>query len=144
MQMGRWIWGIEADLGILRGQDSFLGSAFFTAEPPDPTTIETKANWNGHARLRFGLDGGRLMPFVAAGVAFAHTDFSADGDKGNLLHVGLSLGVGVDMALHHNWIGRLEFIHDRFVPASGAADHASQFFNLTTDTLRGALIYKLD
>jgi outer membrane immunogenic protein len=138
MQMGSRIWGIEADLGILRGQDLAANVGF------NDESIKTEANWNGHARLRFGLDGGRFMPFIAAGVAFAHTDFAVDEEKRSLLHVGLSLGAGFDMVLHDNWMGRVEFIHDRFAPASGAAAFDSQFFDLTTNTLRGALMYKLN
>jgi len=68
LQMGRWVWGAELDVGFLNGGRTlnFDGMA-------DVQSIKSEINWNGHARLRFGYDGGRFMPFIAGGLAFPHS-----------------------------------------------------------------------
>ena len=147
MQMGRAIWGVELDLDKTRSD----GRITFTGQNVD--AVASKTNWNGHARLRFGLDMGHWMPFVAGGLAFADTTVTLTTNGGapavesrDLFRTGVSLGVGADMQMSHHWLARVEYIHDRYGSASyGSAQQAdSEIFALRTNTLRAAVIYKLN
>jgi outer membrane immunogenic protein len=147
LQMGRWVWGAELDVGFLNG-----GRTLNFDNMADVQSIKSEINWNGHARLRFGYDGGRFMPFIAGGLAFAETDATfvagSETERHNQLRTGASLGAGVDFLLRDNWLGRVEYIYDRYNSASfgalGPTGGDSEHFDLQTSTVRGALILKLN
>lgn len=147
MQSGRWIWGVELDFGFLRGDKAFTQA---TLTGLDPDSIKQELNWNGHARVRFGLDGGRFMPFVAAGLAFADTETSivdgANAETHKLWRTGLTVGGGVDFVIRDGWLGRVEFLHDRYGSASfgSSTQDDSEHFDLRTNTVRGAVILRLN
>jgi outer membrane immunogenic protein len=147
MQHGRWIWGVEADFAFLTGDKTHTT---LTVPGLAADSVKSELGWNGHVRMRFGVDAGHLMPFVAAGIAFTDTDITiVDGtrsDAHNVLRTGLSLGAGLDVSLHPSWLGRIEFVHDRYATATVASptQFDSEYFDLRTNTVRGALILKLN
>jgi outer membrane immunogenic protein len=153
IQLGQWVWGIEADIGLLTGSREF-GSlrTLFPGNVLD--SIETKPRLNAHARLRFGRSFGQWMPFVAAGVAYAETrlalllpgnapfpDYATIG----LNRVGFTSGGGVDWMFAPNWIARAEYLYDRYATASVQLSQVtgdSQDLELSSHIVRGAIIYK--
>jgi outer membrane immunogenic protein len=148
LQYGRLVWGVEADIGLLTGRASFPG------RPGDGDfldSIETKMRWNAHARLRFGYDAGNWLPFIAGGVAYAGTRVTINNFDGtppsgsiDLNRVGFSFGGGLDWRFAANWIGRVEYLHDRYGTASFGThvDGDSHHMQLHSHIVRGALIYQ--
>jgi outer membrane immunogenic protein len=156
LQQGRAVWGIEADGGWMTGSGD-LGQLRTLFPGPFPNSadidsIETKMRANAHGRLRFGYDAGNWLPFIAGGVAYANTRVTiADVGTPNLPvetialnRVGFSFGGGVDWRFAANWIGRVEFLHDRYGTASfGSVQQVdSEHMELRSNIVRGALIYK--
>lgn len=151
LQYGRVVWGIEADGGVLTGSGPLtdLVARFGSGELD---SIETKLRANAHGRLRFGYDAGNWLPFVAGGVVYANTrmtltnptDTPATTVSLNLNRVGFTLGGGIDWRFASNWIGRVEYLHDRYATAGFGSqlDADSHHMELSSNIVRGALIYK--
>ena len=149
-QRGNWVWGVEADVGALSGSHTFAPLLNTTIQ-----SIGTELNWNAHGRLRFGYAMSNWLPFVAAGIAYANTK-SAIVDFPNpplpssgttkLNRIGYTMGVGLDWMFASNWIGRVEYLHDRYATAayhiSLESEDNSQYKELRSNIVRGALIYK--
>jgi outer membrane immunogenic protein len=148
LQYGSLVWGVEADLGILTGTHTF--GPLRTLFPGNASTdsIETKMRWNGHGRLRFGYAAGNWLPFLAGGIAYADTrvtnrDAALPVTVTDLNRVGFTFGGGVDWRFAANWIGRVEYLHDRYGTATvgNVTDNDSEHMELHSNIVRAALIY---
>jgi outer membrane immunogenic protein len=157
-QQGSFVWGPELDLGALTGSTTLDAAAFpeTPAEERDIDSLELRARWNAHARIRFGYAMGQVLPFLAAGVAFANTSVTfrhhaTPGDLNRrpletkrLDHVGATIGGGIDFMLAPNWIGRVEYLYDHYAPTGfGSVQRRDlETFELTSHTARAALMYQ--
>lgn len=68
------------------------------------TTFNHKLDWRGSIRGKLGFDGGQFMPYLTAGVAFAHgnatfTDITPTTFTDEQTHVGWTVGAGVEFAV---------------------------------------------
>ena len=65
--------------------------------------ISHNIDWQGSLRGRVGFDGGAFMPYLTAGLAFAHADReTVDGattTEFDNTHVGWTIGAGVEVAI---------------------------------------------
>jgi outer membrane immunogenic protein len=145
VQQGHWVLGSEIDVNYVSADGGLtLGGPF-----SDYDSLREDIRWNAHARMRFGYAFGQWLPFVAGGVALAGTnirlvapDFSTTVRSHR---VGFSAGGGVDIMASPNAIVRVEYLHDRYGNALFSANNDSQTFgSLSTHTIRGAAIWKLD
>lgn len=142
IQSGKIVWGPELDTGFTSQSKSML--------PPTGGFLSAneKTRYDSHLRLRAGYDMGQFMPFVAAGAAFADSRFSgASGTSSRWIvdRAGVTIGGGVDWRFAPSWIARVEYLHDQYAPiAVGTTPVISNtsMFDLKSDTVRAALIYK--
>jgi len=69
-------------------------------------SYSSNVDWLGSVRGRLGFDGGAFMPYLTAGLAFAHNEIEAfDGDlsaSDDQTHVGWTVGAGVEFAATEN------------------------------------------
>jgi outer membrane immunogenic protein len=117
-QTPRFILGVEFD----------AGAGSLSLESDDSESNEYSAidlGWNGHVRGRIGV-GQRTVPFVAAGVALARValdDTDEDFGEDDAMHVGWTVGGGVDHALTDRLTVRAEYLYD---------DYGEQSFTITS------------
>jgi outer membrane immunogenic protein len=97
--------GIVGDIGWadLNGDDTF---GFFDGEGGlvDTGAFSASLDWAGSVRGRLGWDGGAWMPYLTAGVAFAHVSGDLTTTGGDLVEfddtrVGWTAGLGVEFAV---------------------------------------------
>jgi outer membrane immunogenic protein len=123
------VFGVESDFGFspdIDGTNSAIND--FDIEP------------NGHLRGRIGLPMDNLMPFLAAGLAIADADIrTVPGVGDSHLHVGFTVGAGLDFAVNENVIVRGEYLFDAYGSETYAPGGKVDF---DTHTLRAALIWK--
>ena len=146
-QSGPIVFGADADFGWTRAHG--VGSS------PPPVIVTTKApnnydlNWTTRLRARAGFASNDWLFYVAGGVALADLSFTegvtttttTSGGK----YWGWTVGGGIERALTHHLIGRVEYLYDDF----GHKDYAgvsgdSYRVALTGQTVRGALAWKFD
>ena len=111
-QDGNLVYGLEGDFGIA----NVTGEGGNT-DPEEEYYYDL--NWNAHARGRVGFASGQVLLFVAGGLAFAShtlTEEYIGGMSGSdtQLHVGLSVGAGVELALTENLTVRAEYLYDDY------------------------------
>jgi outer membrane immunogenic protein len=153
-QHGSFVWGPELDIGALTGSTTLNAAAFPQNDPdPDLDTLEVRARWNAHARIRFGYAMGQFMPFFAAGVAFANTsvtlrdppplDSRRPVETKRLGHAGATIGGGLDFLLSPSLIGRVEYLYDHYAPTGyGSVQRRDlETFELRSHIVRAALMY---
>lgn len=77
-----------------------------TVMPFPPFTLSSTIDWVGSVRGRVGFDGGAFLPYLTAGVAFAHNTLAATSLIGpsevDATHVGWTVGAGVEFAATEN------------------------------------------
>jgi outer membrane immunogenic protein len=66
--------------------------------------LEYNTDWQGSVRGRLGIDAGSFLPYVTAGLAFAHNNISVDGGtfEDDQTHIGWTVGAGVEVAVADN------------------------------------------
>lgn len=149
IQHGAVVLSVEGDIGSgnsNRKDLTNLGVAFRTE------SVESEIEWTAHARFRAGYSVGNFMPFLAAGVALAGTTVTLydqgsniTAERDDLFRVGFTVGGGVDLLLGPNLIARVEYLYDQYGGANyGSTEHFSEFFDLTTQSVRGGLAIKFD
>lgn len=80
---------------------------------PDNWTADLKLEWNASLRARLGLDLGDWLPYVTAGVAFAHAQ-TDDGTYYKHNPTGWTAGIGVEYALADAISTRVEYRYTDF------------------------------
>ncbi len=109
-----WLLGVNAGAnftltdGIVAGIVGDIAWADITdeLEPVPGTLVTTGIDWQGSVRGRLGFDGGAFLPYLTAGLAFAH--YSVESDDGVVVlsddqtHIGWTVGAGVEFAVADN------------------------------------------
>jgi outer membrane immunogenic protein len=123
-QTGPWVFGVEGDL-YWSGIDGSTG---------DFGGISTDVDWLGSVRGRVGYAFDNILPYVTAGVAFAHSDVDIaafGGVNDNNTHIGWTAGLGVEVGVTQNLSASLEYRYTDFgsetyelgpVTSSGSGD----------------------
>lgn len=153
MQHGNFVWGLETDIGLLTGKKELGQLRTLFPGVAEIDSIETKLRYDAHARLRFGWSMGGWLPFIATGVAYANTKTTLTNTQNGTRpdtqsvtshRIGYTVGGGIDWMFAPNWIARVEYLHDRYLTEAFALPVItdSQYLELATNTVRGALIYK--
>jgi len=136
--------GIDADFALSNADGA--ASAFDPLGAPIPiTTGVAEIEWTGAVRARLGYAVGRILPYVAAGVAFAKVEdtITVAGVPGfySDTYTGYTVGAGLEYAMTDNVILRGEY---RF------SDYGDRYFatpvsnnvELRTSELRIGISYK--
>ena len=106
MQMGQWVTGVEGDVAWsdMRGDTS---SGLCVG-----VVCETRNNWLGTARGRFGYAFNRVLPYVTGGVAVGDIKATpAGGASTTETKVGWTLGGGVEAAIAGPWSAKVEYLY---------------------------------
>ncbi|WP_273759425.1 outer membrane protein [Bartonella sp. ML70XJBT.G] len=114
----------KAKAGIVKVR---AGGAYRTAAEKNVATFNHtfKQKWTGATRVRVGFSTGRIMPYIAAGVAYGQfqdiLSMSITGDDPfnrtvdtKKTMVGYTLGGGIDFAITDNFIVRAEYRYSDF------------------------------
>lgn len=106
----------------------------------------SRVEWEGALRARFGINYERWLPYVAGGVAFAsvkHNLATGNTDLGTAsdTNVGFTLGAGVDYALTNNLLLRAEYRYNDYGKQS-IDDNDLLRAKLTTNNIRLGIAYK--
>lgn len=131
VQFCHFLVGIEADAGYgeVDGSDGVVRD--FDLEP------------QGHIRARAGwVWDESVVPFVAAGLALGDMDVRVPGvGKDSELHLGFSIGGGLDVRVSDNIVLRAEYIYDHYESLNY---NIGGGVKVDTDphTVRGAVIWK--
>lgn len=111
LQMGNWIFGLEA---------SFLGMGLDASSTPSPTdTFTTKIDWLLFVEPRIGYSWDRTMVFVKGGWAGGDATLTATGPGGGGFSTarvddfvdGWTIGGGIEYAWHPSFIVGVEYQH---------------------------------
>src|SRR5207248_9235463 len=107
----RLVLGIEADVTFV----DYFGARVAT-ELVEGRQILIRSNLHnfGTLRGRIGYAFDRLLPYVTAGIAWGHNKIEVNGENGlaptqTLMHLGWTIGVGVEYAFDDRWSLRAEY-----------------------------------
>jgi outer membrane immunogenic protein len=138
-QMGQWVFGLEGDLDWtnIRGSTSSGICA--------GTSCETRNDWLGTARARFGYAFDRIMPYVTGGLAFGNvkTELAGVGSSDET-QAGWTLGGGAEFAIAGPWTAKVEYLYVDLgkgscdVAVCGVATDA----DFTTNIVRAGVNYR--
>ncbi|MBN9309216.1 outer membrane beta-barrel protein [Devosia sp.] len=108
--------GIEGDVGVGTGEGTFTF---------DTESITSTIDWNAHLRGRIGVAVDNALFYLAGGLAVASNSVVVDGpnlddDEDSAMHVGWTIGGGVELALTENVVARAEYLYDDY----GSADYS--------------------
>jgi outer membrane immunogenic protein len=99
-------------------------------------------DWAGSIRGRLGFDGGAFLPYVTAGVAFANTTVTDAAFEDTQVHVGWTVGAGVEFAVADNVSLDLQYRYTDY----GAKDYdlglADQSFGLTSHAVTAGVNFR--
>lgn len=115
-QDGNFVFGIEgdADFSDVSGGTDFNYGGTVTGD------ISLATDWQASLRLRGGVAMDNLLLYGTAGVAFAGAELTSEGDSFNSsdtnVHLGWTVGAGLEYALSENWIARGEVRYTDFAP----------------------------
>lgn len=113
-----WQLGVDAGVNFSLGNGIVMGVVGDIAwaniedslSPSLDTEITSTIDWLGSLRGRVGFDAGSFMPYLTAGLAFAHNTVEAT-DSGAVpavsvsddqMHIGWTVGAGVEFAVSEN------------------------------------------
>ena len=122
VQMGSWLWGIEADLqwarergGINSCQPAGCGLGAITA------SHDYEIKWFGTFRGRVGLLASpKVLLYATGGLAYAGIDNTLTGSivglganslTSSVTRLGWTVGAGVEAALWDNWTFKVEYLY---------------------------------
>ena len=142
----RLIAGLEADGGL-------LDASFDSGESGGNGYSAFDLDWNAHVRARLGWAVENTLLFIAGGLALAQVTLddtdAGFGDDDNI-HLGWTVGGGVEHAVTGDLVLRLEYLYDdygqeRYTIASPPGPFFPSYpadIELTSHTLRAALSYR--
>ena len=129
LQLGSsFVAGIEGDIGSL-GIHHSVGD--FNR---DGASFDTKADWYGTIRGRFGYSTGPALLYGTAGVAVANVKSSivnsftfpgSSSDSKSETASGLTVGGGIEAALGQNWTAKTEYLYIN----AGSQDLSANIFS---------------
>ncbi len=114
-QVGRFVWGIEADFSATDIKGSNLDAAF-----PLQEFLHSRTDFIGTVAPRVGVAWDRVLLYAKGGVAWAHDDYWLTLTPNQLLagqtfatgdatRVGWMVGVGIEYAFAQNWSVKAEY-----------------------------------
>ena len=118
-QVGRFVWGVEADFSATDLKGSHLDRAF-----PDQEVLHSRTDFIGTVAPRVGVAWDRVLLYAKGGAAWAHDDYWAtispfnvtapglEGFKfvtGDATRWGWMVGVGIEYAFAQNWSVKAEY-----------------------------------
>jgi outer membrane immunogenic protein len=134
------VFGFETDTGIGGTFEGHFESSVF-GENPDQTG-ELKLTQTGSARLRAGMAVDKFLPYITAGLAYAHyevesnhTSFASGNRNGDGNLLGWTAGAGVNYAVTNNFIAGLEYRY---------TDYGSDTFIAFSDFDVGTQSYEME
>jgi outer membrane immunogenic protein len=146
VDMSGWLLGVTAGANFTVGSGFVLGVAgdiaWSNIEGTDDfgfpvDEVSNGVDWEGSLRGVAGFDGGAFMPYLTAGVAFAHAwHESGLGDgEGDATHFGWTAGAGVMFAVADNVSLDLQYRHSWYDEQEYDMDFApnNPVFGLETD-----------
>ncbi|MBB5091485.1 porin family protein (plasmid) [Pseudochrobactrum algeriensis] len=136
-----YLFGLEGDINysdLSKDSDILIGTRNYV--------WNSRVEWEGALRARFGINYERWLPYVAGGVAFAgikHNLTTGNTDLGTTsnTNVGFTLGAGVDYALTNNLLLRAEYRYSDY-GKKGIDDNDLVEAKLTTNNIRLGIAYK--
>lgn len=138
-QYGPWVWGLEGDIdwANINGNSSAAGCV---------PNCNTKTDWLGTIRGRFGYAVGRFLPYVTGGLAFGDIKASQSGFAGaSSSRAGAALGGGLEFALGGPWTAKVEYLYvalGNSSCAAGVCDQQPVNLNHNMNLLRGGVNYR--
>ena len=135
-QEGGLVYGLEGDAGIA----DVAGVGVPVIDPEEDYSYNL--NWNAHARGRVGFATGQLLVFAAGGLAVASHTLSEEYDGGGVgsdtqVHVGWTIGAGLELALTDNVAVRAEYLYDDYGTKTYRFENAETYDAfLTAHTVR--------
>jgi outer membrane immunogenic protein len=148
-QYGMFVLGGEADISGTSArssvvQDNTPGSGFTR-----DGLARTKLSWLGSVRGRVGISPtSQWLVYGTAGLAFGQVrnetlDFDSgvfhagDSSSKSGVRTGWVAGGGIEVALHHHWIGRVEYLHYDLGDTTTITPNSSRFsFSNEVDVVR--------
>jgi outer membrane immunogenic protein len=136
-QVSNWVFGLEADIDLIRRNASDIETVFETFAPGPAFTMQLTATnqWLASARGRLGWTSGSWLFYATGGAAWTSSSYSATatglvagpvalpgvvaGTSFSENKTGLVVGGGLEYMLSPNWIVRAEYLHYDFTGASG-------------------------
>jgi len=114
-QVGRFVWGIEADFSATDIKGSNLDAAF-----PLQEFLHSRTDFIGTVAPRVGVAWDRVLLYAKGGVAWAHDDYwltltpnqllaGQTFVRGDATRVGWMVGVGIEYAFAQNWSVKAEY-----------------------------------
>jgi outer membrane immunogenic protein len=136
-QNGNWVAGFEFDFGVTNAERNGLIGGL----------LDASLIWNAHFRGRLGYASGNQLAYVAAGLALAQMRLYSEAffEGPARLHVGYTLGAGLDTLIAQNWVFRVEYLFSDY----GGNSYLYHAPVLTVDAdpsshiVRAALIYNI-
>jgi outer membrane immunogenic protein len=109
---GSVLLGIEGDIGVADFTDTIVDE-LGSYPAPNGETVTIKTDYAGTLRARAGFVLDNWVPYVTAGVGFAHTVVTAtDGDlEDSATLSGVVAGVGVEYAVSDSITVKAEYLH---------------------------------
>lgn len=129
--------GIEGDLG--------LGTIEGTVTDLDTESITSTIDWNAHLRGRIGAPVDGALFYLAGGLAIASNSVFVDAydeDQDSAIHIGLSIGGGVELSLTENLVARAEYLYDDYGTADYSFVDSNWSQDLNSQTVRIGLSFK--
>lgn len=120
------VFGVEADMSW-----ADIGGSATETFAGVTTSLTSKADWYGTARLRGGVAFDSVLIYATGGIAWAHNDIAISATSGGVTatassdktHVGWTVGGGAEIALGSNWTAKAEYLFIRL-------DEETYFANL--------------
>ena len=137
--VGSWVAGIEFDAGWANIKGSTAANCL-------PAECRTESSSIVTLRGRAGPTFGRVLPYITAGVAFGDVNPTTAIGTGSAYLTGYAVGAGVEVALTHEWFGKIEYLYvDLGSYSCGAcALVVADSVSFTTNIVRAGLNYKFD
>ncbi|WP_421091288.1 outer membrane protein [Pseudochrobactrum sp. MP213Fo] len=143
-----YLLGLEGDVNYTNLSKQSHYTKFGPTPPDDRDFIwSTQLQWEAALRMRFGINYGRALPYLAAGVSLAgvknnnlaqEAPYISTDD--NTTRVGYTLGAGLDYALTNNLLLRTEYRYSDYGSKSVFNDTGD--FKLSTNSVRLGIAYK--
>jgi len=131
-QMGQAVFGVESDIDWSNIRGSAVCGAF--------TTCETKNDWLGTVRGRFGYAFDRVMPYVTGGLAVGDIKSSVVGvGSTHDTKAGWTVGGGVEAAIAGPWTAKVEYLHVDLGRSDAILGSTTKF---NTNIVRAGLNYR--
>ena len=112
LDLSGWLLGVNAGVNFTLTEGIVAGIvgdiAWADINGSDDTLFGAPTHtidWAGSVRGRLGFDGGAFLPYLTAGLAFAHgtrTSEAFGGQEADATHIGWTVGAGVEFAVADN------------------------------------------